>query len=708
MSQVEKNALDDFMKDVFPNFPIPSDPRDEIISTTLGSAPDPIVETFKLVRRTDPLVLDLDGDGFESTALSQGVLFDANGDGIRTGTAWFKADEGIVALDRNGNGVIDSGLELFGDETLLADGRPAPHGFAALAELDTGHVDPNAPVPGTRVGAGDGVIDAQDEGFANLRIWRDLNQDGVSQSAELQTLAESGVASIRAASQSVGIDYGDARLVQDGLFTRADGSQGQAGSFVLAQNFFTRAFTPIAQSADAQALPPVTGTGWVRDLREAATQDPHLVALFQQGDSAQTRGEFRQAVSDLLLQWGSHSAYVSASDKALQLGYGLILSEPQNAQERGWMAAAIKWDAPARESFRANLSSADQGAFDAMRERMVGALEKIYVYEAMTGTTFANWEKIYHDAFPATTLVTGDSGGVAVWTKEPWSFLWGRDKVGTPSTQEGYIRVSPPLANTGDVVGPMWTRLLDDATANLMDTMRLDDYLDKVTLNVSGGQVNFDFTQMNAAVTAAGATHAYEDALLVADLMRAHGESLTQLGWNGVTQMRGYAQQAGSDTALRDALAVRIAGTSAAITFTSFWTGVDPVSDKRRHRRAAQPPGGGAGLQATGAGFRRRPRGQRPGGCGLDALRDPSVHRAGARLMVGQPAAGLSEPLDCAATACGRGRRSAHPHPGRVGGAGAHGRAGLAGQCDGCIAGGAGCGGGVDVRLSGAGCAEIL
>ena len=254
MSQVEKNALDDFMKDVFPNFPIPSDPRDEIISTTLGSAPDPIVETFKLVRRTDPLVLDLDGDGFESTALSQGVLFDANGDGIRTGTAWFKADEGIVALDRNGNGVIDSGLELFGDETLLADGRPAPHGFAALAELDTGHVDPNAPVPGTRVGAGDGVIDAQDEGFANLRVWRDLNQDGVSQSAELQTLAESGVASIRAASQSVGIDYGDARLVQDGLFTRADGSQGQAGSFVLAQNFFTRAFTPIAQSADAQAL----------------------------------------------------------------------------------------------------------------------------------------------------------------------------------------------------------------------------------------------------------------------------------------------------------------------------------------------------------------------------------------------------------------------------------------------------------------------
>lgn len=99
-----------------------------------------------------------------------------------------------------------------------------------------GHVNPQATVPGTRVGAGDGVIDAQDEAYAQLRVWRDANQDGISQPGELKTLAESGVASIRLASQSVGIDYGDARLVQDGLFTRADGSQGQAGSFVLAQN----------------------------------------------------------------------------------------------------------------------------------------------------------------------------------------------------------------------------------------------------------------------------------------------------------------------------------------------------------------------------------------------------------------------------------------------------------------------------------------
>ena len=76
--------------------------------------------------------------------------------------------------------------------------------------------------------------------------------------------------------------------------------------------------------------------------------------------------------------------------------------------------------------------------------------------------------------------------------------------------------------------------------------------------------------------------------------------------------------------------------------------------------------------------------------------------------MVGQPAAGVSEPLEIAATACGRGRRPAHPDPGRTGRPITHGRAGLAGQCDGFIAGSAGCGGGLDVRLSGVGCVDIL
>jgi hypothetical protein len=245
-----------------------------LISGWLLGNPDPNVKIIQYVM-VDPLVLDLDGDGLEITPLSQGVQFDGNGDTIRTNTSWASADDGLLALDRNGNGVIDSGRELFGDETLLADGKKAAHGFAALAELDVGGA---ANATG---GAGDGVFDAKDAQYTNVRIWRDLNQDGISQANEMQTLAQAGIASIKLSSTKTDTSYGDAQLVQSGSFTRTDGSEGQAGSFILAQNNAVTTHAPIAISAEAQALPAIQGSGWVRDLREAATIKPQLLQCYR-------------------------------------------------------------------------------------------------------------------------------------------------------------------------------------------------------------------------------------------------------------------------------------------------------------------------------------------------------------------------------------------------------------------------------------------
>jgi hypothetical protein len=140
------------------------------------------------VERRDPLVLDLDGDGIETTGINgyaNTVLFDHDGDGVKTGTGWVKGDDAFLALDRNGNGLIDSGRELFGVDTVLANGQRAANGFAALAGLDSN---------------GDGLIDAQDAQFAQLRLWRDLDQNGVSDEGELLTLAEAGIDSINLAS----------------------------------------------------------------------------------------------------------------------------------------------------------------------------------------------------------------------------------------------------------------------------------------------------------------------------------------------------------------------------------------------------------------------------------------------------------------------------------------------------------------------------
>jgi len=113
---------------------LPFCPRtDIVISFTLGQNPDPLVKTIHYVR-ADPLILDLDGDGLEITPLSKGILFDADGDGdgIKNATAWADADDGMLVWDRNGNGVIDSGQEMFGDQTIKSDGTLAKNGFDAL------------------------------------------------------------------------------------------------------------------------------------------------------------------------------------------------------------------------------------------------------------------------------------------------------------------------------------------------------------------------------------------------------------------------------------------------------------------------------------------------------------------------------------------------------------------------------------------------
>ncbi|OYQ04864.1 hypothetical protein B7R79_01310 [Ralstonia solanacearum] len=505
----------------------------------------------KTIRYVDPLILDLDGDGLEITPLSHGILFDADGDTIKTGTAWANADDGILVWDRNGNGIIDSGKELFGDETVLASGQKAANGFAALAELDTGSV-----VDGVTVGAGDGIFDANDAQYANLRIWRDLNQDGISQAEELQTLAEAGITSIKLASDRANTNYGDAILAQSGTFTRADGSSGQAGSFILAQNNFVREFTPITVSDAANVLPSLVGSGWVRDLREAATLSPELIPLFDQVKDAPTRAGYKEAVADLLQVWGNASGYASASKQALGAGYGLILSDPLDAQEAGWMDMAIKASAADRNAYRATLSESDRTKFDAMRERMVGGLEKIYAYEAFTGHTFLNWSQIQGDASNYTPrFVQAGRVPVEVWV--PLSQIIYENRNGFMSSEPGYIRVNIPTPPSGMAhIETLWNRLVDDVTSNWMPALRLSKYLDLVDLNIGADSISHDFSRLNAELDKASAANLHEGAMLVLDLYRLYGSTLDGLGWNGVEQVRGLLQRAVSEAPVREAFSV--------------------------------------------------------------------------------------------------------------------------------------------------------
>jgi hypothetical protein len=135
-----------------------------------------------------PVILDTKGTGFKLTSASAGVLFDITGSGSPVKLAWTDPGSGnaFLVLDRNHNGTIDNGTELFGNFTPQPS-SPTPNGFAALAEFDK-------PENG---GNGDGVIDEHDSVYFQLQLWIDENHDGISQPNELHSLLEMGVRRIQ-------------------------------------------------------------------------------------------------------------------------------------------------------------------------------------------------------------------------------------------------------------------------------------------------------------------------------------------------------------------------------------------------------------------------------------------------------------------------------------------------------------------------------
>jgi Ca2+-binding RTX toxin-like protein len=233
--------------------------------------PGPAYNPAASVRRLDPLVLDLDGNGqidaVASTAST--TYFDFNGDGISEKSGWVAAQDGMLALDANNNGAIDDLSELFGSAT--------QDGFVELAGLDTNK---------------DNTINSQDTDYSRLRVWQDSNQDGIAQSGELHAMTDLNISAINLAATPANLPAADSLITATGSFTR-NGQTQLAADIHLTVNFAqtdSNPSRPLDQaptlSADVFDLPWLRGYGLVKSLHVAYQESVGL----------------KQAVTDLISQ----------------------------------------------------------------------------------------------------------------------------------------------------------------------------------------------------------------------------------------------------------------------------------------------------------------------------------------------------------------------------------------------------------------------
>ena len=149
-----------------------------------------------------PLVLDLDGDGIELTNVDNGVLFDYDVDGDVEQTAWVESDDGFLVIDNNGDGIINDRSEMFGDLFGFADG------FAHLSSFDSNN---------------DNAITSSDDQWADLQVWRDLNQDGITDEGELYGLDDLGITSIDLNAETTDTEVAGNYISATSTYTTADG-----------------------------------------------------------------------------------------------------------------------------------------------------------------------------------------------------------------------------------------------------------------------------------------------------------------------------------------------------------------------------------------------------------------------------------------------------------------------------------------------------
>ncbi|EAB8796467.1 calcium-binding protein, partial [Salmonella enterica subsp. enterica] len=239
---------------------------------------------------SSPIIIDLDRDGIETLSPGEGVFFDHDNNDFSENTGWVGKDDGLLVLDRDGNGMIDNGGELFGNNTVLTNGKPATNGYQALMELDDNH---------------DGQLDSNDAVWQQLRVWKDSNSNGRVDAEELLTLEQAGVASVSTGYQnSAFVDsHGNAHK-QTGNITYTDGTTGiSADVWFSTNNSYTHYDKDVNVSSEIRALPYIRGFGNMSDLHIAMSLNTRLRTIVEQYIACPQGKEADGLLQRIIFEW---------------------------------------------------------------------------------------------------------------------------------------------------------------------------------------------------------------------------------------------------------------------------------------------------------------------------------------------------------------------------------------------------------------------
>jgi Ca2+-binding RTX toxin-like protein len=509
------------------------------------------------------LAIDLDGDGIETIGIPASgspILFDHDADGVRTGTGWLKGDDAWLVLDRDGNGAIDSGRELFGVDTLITatdsylgpNGltsytytRNARTGFEALRSVDTGNGTSGS------AGYGDGVFDSRDAAFTQVRLWQDQNQDGISQSTELFSLADKGITSISLTASATSTNLGNGNTVTgQASVTRSNGStlaidsiDLQASNLNLANNPFYRQFSDsIPLTAAAKALPDMGGSGWLRDLREAMSlgtaSAQQLVQAMTSYAAASTRTAQQSQLDAVIEAWARTTGRVQTSPERA-LGSAVV---SQTGTSQTWRYTALDTPATPSSTDVATMTLSAgyyeeivyagvlaQGITSAGAEvfRRLGELE------AFNGQRFIDFTR-------AVSLVGGggsSSGG-------------GGGGGGATASLTSYWKIEISDQQVA-AINAAYEALRESVYEAILLQTRLRPYLDSINLAIDDTGIHFDPAPLAAKLDAYKAGDERNAFIDLVELNKYAAQTLQAVGFNGLDKLAGWLSALSATSALR-------------------------------------------------------------------------------------------------------------------------------------------------------------